>query len=92
MNKTEGSYKMKWRDVIRWAIHLPMGAVPMTLILHPWLLEPDYRWSIAGVFIGITFFIYEIMEDIRVRDWSFKDVFGSLIALIATAFIILFWF
>ena len=80
----EGSYKFKWRDVIRWAIHLPIGAV-----IAYFILEVD---STLGVMTGIFFLAYEIMEDIVVRDWSFKDVFGSLLAMIATGFIIKIWF
>ena len=64
----------------------------MYLILHPWLEQADYRWMVAGVLIAITFFLYEILEDIRVRDWSFRDVFGSLLAMLAVAFIVRIWF
>lgn len=82
--KTEGSYRMKPRDLIRWALHLPIGAIIAYAILR---IDPTF-----GVMIGIFFLAYEILEDIRVRDWSFKDVFGSLISMIATGFIITIWF
>ena len=87
----EGSYKFRWKDVLRWIIHLPIGAVSMYFILHPGM-PADWRYTVAGVIIAFFFLAYEVLEDIRVRDWSFKDVFGVLIAMIATALVIRIWF
>ena len=87
-----GSYKFKWRDMIRWGIHIPAGGIPAYFILHPWLQRPVYRWTVLGIVIIVAFFVYEGLEDWRIGDHSFKDVFGSLIALIAAGFVIRIWF
>ena len=90
-DREEGSYKFQWKDALRWVIHLPIGVVSMYLVLHPGI-PADWRYTVAGVLIAVVFLTYEVLEDIRVRDWSFKDVFGSLIAMIGTALVILIWF
>jgi hypothetical protein len=81
---TEGSYKTKPRDLIRWAIHIPIGCVIAYMIL---------KVSVAlGITVGVFFLAYEVLEDWRVRDRSFKDIFGSLIGMIATGLVIYLWF
>lgn len=84
MEKKEGSYKFKWKDAIRWAIHLPIGGTIAYTILK---IDP-----VLGVVVAVFFLAYEVMEDWRVRDRSFKDVFGALIMLIAVGFIVKIWF
>lgn len=78
------SYKVEWKHLIRWAIHLPIGGVIAHMILR---VDPT-----LGVVIAVYFLAYEVMEDWRVKDRSFIDVFGSLIMLIAGGYIIYIWF
>lgn len=81
-----GAYKTRWRDVLRWLIHIPIGVVIIGLIM---LVPQDLGGPWPGIIIGLTFFVYEILEDIRVRDWSFIDVFGSLIGMVGAAIVIM---
>ena len=82
-NDTEGSYKFEWRDTIRWAVHLPIGAILAHLILR---VDPYLGLAATAMFIA-----YEALEDWRVKDRSFKDIFGGLIMLIAGGYIIHLW-
>ena len=80
----EGSYKFQWKDLIRWAIHLPIGAIIAYLVMR---VDP-----MLGLTAGLFFLAYEALEDFRVADRSFKDVFGALIMLIVAGFVIKIWF
>ena len=74
----EGSYKIKPRDLLRWAIHIPIGGIIAFMIM---------RVSVElGVMVAIFFLAYEVLEDWRIRDRSFKDVFGSLLGMIIVGF------
>jgi len=79
----EGSYKFQWSDTLRWAVHLPVGAVIAHLIMR---VNPYVGLAAVALFIA-----YEALEDWRVKDRSFKDIFGSLVMLIAGAYIIYLW-
>ena len=76
----EGSYKFQWKDTIRWAIHFLIGAIVAYAIL-----EID---GFFGLAILICFLAYEALEDLRIKDHSFKDVFGCLLMLIAGGYFI----
>lgn len=76
-------YRFKWPDLIRWAIHLPIGAIIAHMIL---CVNP-----VLGAFVAVYFLAYEALEDWRVHDRSFKDVFGSLIAMVVGGYAIWWW-
>ena len=80
----EGSYVIKPKDLIRWLIHIPIGGVIAYMIMR---IDP-----VMGSVVAFYFFGYEVLEDWRVADRSFKDVFGSLIGMIATGFVLHIWF
>lgn len=83
-NEQEGSYKFQWKDTIRWAIHFLIGAI----IAHA-ILEIN---GFFGLGILICFLAYEFLEDWRVKDYSFKDIFGCLLMMIAGGYFIhYFW-
>lgn len=67
-------------DFKRAALHFPVG------VFTAWLgtVSP----VTCGVF-GAGFLVYEVLEDWRLKDRSYKDVFGYLIGIGAGTFI--FW-
>jgi len=79
-----GSYKMEWPHVRRWVMHFPIGAIIAHLIMRV-----D---AVLGVVVAVFFLAYEFLEDKCVDDWSFIDVFGSLLMLIGGGYIIWLWF
>ena len=77
-------YVIKLQDIFRWILHFPIGVAIAFLIMR---VDAG-----VGIMVAIYFLLYEIMEDWRVSDRSFIDVFGSLIAMIGTAFVLYIWF
>ena len=90
-NEEEGSYIFQWKDLKRWAIHIPAGGIPAAFIMHPWDLSRSAEWIVLGVCCWIGFLIYEIRESKKVGDWDFKDIFGGLVSMIAIGIIIAIW-
>jgi hypothetical protein len=84
MSLPEGSYKFRWSDTIRWAIHLPMGAILAHMVMR---VNP-----LAGLAATVLFIAYEALEDWRVADRSFKDIFGTLVMFVAGVYILWIWF
>ena len=71
---------MTKNELIRAAMHFPVGVAVACLI----------SWSLAhGIMLGIAFLIYEIMNDWRKKDWSYKDVYGYIWGLAIGAIILL---
>lgn len=82
-NSAENSYKFQWKDTKRWALHFAVGAI----VAHA-TLKID---GIFGLAILICFLAYEALEEVRVKDHSFKDVFGALLMLVAGGYVIFYW-
>ena len=61
---------MTRQDMIRALIHLPVGA------FAAWLSTG--HWVLCLVF-SLSFLFYEIIQDWRIKDRSYKDIFGFLI-------------
>lgn len=59
-------------DIKRAALHFPVG------VFTAWL--GTFTPVITLVF-GIGFMVYEVMEDWRIKDQSYHDVFGYLIGI-----------
>ncbi len=59
-------------DIRRALLHFPVGVFVAWLIL----VNPA-----LGIMLGITFLVYEIMNDWRKKDWSYKDVYGYAFGL-----------
>lgn len=56
------------KDEIKRAIlHFPIGLFVAWVVTF----NPTLCWV-----LGVTFLVYEIMNDWRKKDWSYKDVFG----------------
>lgn len=68
-------------DFKRAALHFPVG------VFTAWLgtVSP----VTCGVF-GAGFLVYEVMEDWRLKDRSYKDVLGYLVGIVVGSFIL--WF
>lgn len=60
---------MNSSDLKRAALHFPVGmlAIWLTIIL-----------PLAGVIFTVGFMFYETLEDWRIADLSYKDMFGFL--------------
>lgn len=71
---------MSKSDMIRAALHFPVG------IYTAWL--GTFNPVVCLVF-GLGFLFYEGIEDWRIKDRSYKDVFGYLIGIGVGSF--LFW-
>lgn len=67
-------------DIKRATLHFPLG------IFTAWLgtFSP-----VVCIIFGIGFLTYEVIEDWRIKDRSYKDVFGYLIGIGIGSFI--FW-
>lgn len=63
---------MERSDIIRAALHFPVG------IFTAWLgtFSP-----VVCIVFGLGFLVYESLEDWRIKDRSYKDVFGYLIGI-----------
>ena len=64
----------KWSVLQRVVLHIPMGQMWVVL----WLIEP---WAAAAM--CILFVIYELNEDLHLRDGAYIDLAGSMIGLVA---------
>jgi predicted DNA repair protein MutK len=63
---------MTKQDFIRALLHFPVG------LFVAWLIS----WSVAqGVMMGVAFLTYEVIEDWRIKDRSYKDVYGYALGL-----------
>ena len=72
---------MKRADLARAALHFPVG------VFAAWLS------MVSGVLCGVFsagFLTYEIIEDWRIKDRGYKDVFGFLIGVGAGAILLSF--
>lgn len=65
-------------DVKRAIIHYPVGFFTAWLATETWVI---------AILLGVGFLVYEVIEDWRIHDKSFKDVFGNLIGLGSGGFI-----
>ena len=72
------------KDFIRGLMHFPVG------LFAAWLICVT---PLVGVLFAVGFMFYEALEDWRIDDLSYKDMFGFLIGLGAGGFIasILMW-
>lgn len=59
-------------DVFRALLHLPVGVFAGWLIIEVTAL---------GIVFSLGFLTYELCEDWRISDRSYKDIFGYLIGL-----------
>lgn len=59
-------------DIARAALHFPVG------IFTAWL---GTFTPIVTIVFGLGFLVYETIEDWRIKDRSYKDVFGYLIGI-----------
>jgi len=66
-------------DFKRAALHFPVG------VFTAWLgtVSP----VTCGVF-GAGFLVYEVMEDWRIKDRSYKDVLGYLVGIVVGSFLL----
>lgn len=71
-------YVVNWTDTKRAAEHLPVG------VLVAWALGHS---PYLGVTMAVTFLTYEVAQDWRKHDQSFKDILGFLIGLSVGAFL-----
>ncbi len=71
----------KWtkQDWKRFWMHFPVG------IICAWLV---YQSPPLGIIASVGFMFYEVLEDWRIKDLSFKDMLGFLWGFIATATIL----
>ena len=69
--------KLDWK---RFWLHLPVGIVCAVLA---------YYLPILGILAFIGFLTFEIIEDWRISDFSFKDVLGFNCGFIATSLALL---
>ena len=63
-------------DWFRLWLHFPVGALACILTLWK---EP------VGVSLTVAFIAYEVMNDWRKKDWSYKDVMGFVVGYATTA-------
>ena len=63
---------MSKEDMIRAALHLPVG------LFVAWVMTVN---ATAGWINGLSFLAYEVLNDWRKHDHSYKDVFGYCIGL-----------
>lgn len=72
MRKRTKGRSLTKQDIIRAALHFPVG------MFTAWLgtINP----VVCAVF-GAGFLVYEALEDWRIKDLSYKDVFGYLIGI-----------
>ena len=68
--------KLDWE---RFWIHLPLGIVCALLA---------YYLPVLGILAFVGFLIYEVIQDWRIHDLSFKDVLGFTSGFIATGVIL----
>ena len=56
-------------EIIRFAMHFPVGlfAAWLTIVM-----------PVVGILFVVLFCVYEIMNDWRKVDWSYKDVIGFI--------------
>ncbi len=73
---------MTWEDIKRALLHFPVG------VYVAWLITVN---SALGIMMGFTFLIYEVMNDWRKEDKSYKDVYGYAIGLGIGAFGLYIW-
>ena len=59
-------------DAWRIVMHFPVGCFTGWLLLF---------YPIAGAVFALSFLVYETLEDWRLGDRGYKDVFGSLIGM-----------
>lgn len=71
---------MSKSDIMRAALHFPAGC------FAAWLTSVA---PISGVIFSFGFLTYEVVEDWRIRDRGYKDIFGFLVGF-AVMFIILY--
>jgi len=57
-------------DIWRAVIHLPIGG------FAAWLISDD---PVGGSIFAIGFLVYQVVEDWRIKDKGYKDIFGYLI-------------
>ncbi|MDD4985885.1 MAG: hypothetical protein PHQ43_08860 [Dehalococcoidales bacterium] len=67
---------------VRCLIHIPVGLIAGWCLLYALGL---------GVCILVYFALYEISEDIRIRDCAYIDIIGCLFGLCAVALIDMAW-
>ena len=72
---------MNKADIARAAIHFPVG------VFAAWLATVA---SVLCLVFGIGFLTYEILEDWRIADRGYKDVFGFLVGFGAGAILLSF--
>lgn len=73
--------KMGKDDWHRFWMHFPMGMFAALL-----LTQPKTLW--IGIALAFSFLVYEIMNDWRKKDWSYKDVCGFVWGIGAVGLII----
>ena len=71
----------KWtgQDFLRLWMHFPVGVICAWLVFaHP----------MAGLVAALGFMFYEVLEDWRIKDLSFKDMLGFLIGFISASLLL----
>lgn len=53
----------------RFFLHMAMGMFTGALL---------WGWGLAGILMFLGFLAYEVVEDWRIRDRSYRDIFGFL--------------
>ena len=66
-------------DIIRAALHFPVG------VFTAWLGTVNL---VTCAVFGTGFLVYEALEDWRIADRSYKDIFGYLIGIGVGSFIL----
>ena len=80
---------------IRAVMHIPVGLGVVAIICLPILLgfpsSLSFAFIVLGLFAGLSFLVYEVLQDWRKGDKSFKDVIGFVEGLFLGAFMVIGW-
>jgi len=69
-------------EFIRFWLHFPVGLLIAGLICAGLFYSELMVYGlVGGVLLGFTFLVYEVINDWRKVDWSYKDVFGEVFGL-----------
>ena len=71
---------MSRQDIIRAVLHFPAGCLASWLVIF---VSP-----VLGIIFSFGFLTYEIVEDWRIKDRGYKDIFGFLIGFALTSIVI----
>ncbi len=69
-------------DILRALMHFPVGVYVAWLVT----VDPTLCWL-----LGISFLVYEAMNDWRKKDWSYKDILGFTVGLGVGSFGVFLW-